>query len=169
MGMMIKNLLIAFACIAMSGCVTEPDESLHGLEVGESLPNFSVTMTDVTVADNASLSGSVAIVAFFRTTCPDCQQELPALQRVYDEFPDVKVVLISVGEGESSISDYWVKNSLTLPYSVQADRAVAQAFKVSAVPQVYVCDDGVVRFVHSDNPIATYEQLEQELNQLLKR
>lgn len=168
---MIKRLFAALiVCIAMSGCVTEPAESLHGLDIGTSLPEFSVAMADGMVADNAYLKGRVAIVAFFRTTCPDCQQELPVLQRVYEEYADVKMVLISVGEDNASISKYWTENGLTLPYSAQTDKMAAQTFKVGAVPQVYVCDEnGVVRFAHSDNPIATYDQLTQELNQLLKK
>lgn len=168
---MIKRLFAALVvCIAMCGCVTEPAESLHGLDIGSSLPEFSVAMADGRVADNAYLKGQVAIVAFFRTTCPDCQRELPVLQRVYEEFVDIRMVLISVGEDNASISKYWIENGLTLPYSAQTDKVVAQTFRVGAVPQVYVCDEnGVVRFVHSDNPVATYDQLAQELNQLLKR
>lgn len=164
-----KILTILTAVLLLSSCINDKREDEgKAVVVGDKLPTLSVATSDGTVVDNSTLRGKPSLICFFRTTCPDCQQEFPVLQRIYDDFKSVQVILISVGQEDAPIAEYWEANSLTLPYSAQSDKSVASTFGVSSIPQVYVCSaDGVVRYMHGDSPIATYVQLSEELNELL--
>lgn len=163
-----KKLLTLFAlALALTSCVNDKREETKALAVGDKIPEISVVTDGGTVVDNNSLRGKPALICFFRSTCPDCQQEFPVLQQVYENYPTVSVVLISVAQEAAPIAEYWAQHGLTLPYSAQPDKTLSQTFGVSRIPQVYVCSaDGVVRYMHNDNPIATYAQLSQELNEL---
>lgn len=142
------------------------------VEPGDVLPDFSAVLNDGSELSTQSLKGKVAVLIFFHTECPDCQKELPVIQRLYEEYAaneEVAIYAISREEGEEEVADYWEKNSLTIPYSAQDDRRVYELFSTSGIPRVYVCRrDGTVVSMYSDNPIATYSQLSEDVENTLK-
>ena len=109
--------------------------------------------------------------AFFNTSCTDCRKELPVVQQVYDRYGDngrMEFVPVSREEEAASVSRYWAEHGLTLPFSAQADRAVYNLFAFSSIPRIYITDTAsVVRYVHKDSPLATFEELVHEVEQLL--
>jgi thiol-disulfide isomerase/thioredoxin len=104
---------------------------------------------------------------FFTTECPDCQQTLPVVRTLYDEYAGqgVKFALISREQSEDSISSYWLSQGFTMPYSAQSDRAVYELFARSRVPRVYICRDGVIKSIFTDQPAnPSYEALKTALD-----
>ena len=134
------------------------------------LPGFEVLMNDGSVVTDVFLKGSVSIVMFFHTSCPDCQQTLPKMQQIYDEYAakGVKMVLISREEDQDDISDYWSRNNLDLPYSAQNDRKVYELFASSRIPRIYISDEnGIVRYIFTDDPVPSYDDLKSALESLI--
>lgn len=168
MRLMKKCLATVPAVLLFASCIRE---GRPGGEIapGDRLPDFVVEMNDGSLVSTASLEGSVSLVMFFNTGCPDCREELPAVQRIYDEFGScVRIVCISREEGRAGIEAYWRENGLTLPYSAQEDREVYELFAGSGVPRVYVSSpDLVVRKVYDDDPIAGYDELAADIRGLL--
>ena len=76
------------------------------------------------------------------------------IKKIYDEyFPQqVKFAVISREEGKETIDHFWKANSLTLPYSAQSDRTVYNLFADSRIPRVYICLDGIIKAVFTDEP-----------------
>ena len=113
----------------------------------------------------------MAFIVFFNTSCTDCRKELPVVQQVYDRYGDngrMEFVPVSREEEAASVSRYWAEHGLTLPFSAQADRAVYNLFAFSSIPRIYITDTAsVVRYVHKDSPLATFEELVHEVEQLL--
>lgn len=146
-------------------CITEDSPSgEERIGVGDVLPDFTVTLNDGTTFSSEDLYGMVSLVVFFHTSCPDCQQELPVLQRVYENYAtsrqQVRVVCISREEGVSAVSAYWKENGLSLPYSAQEDKQIYSLFADSTIPRIYVVDKHLtVQAVYTDDPLATYEDL----------
>lgn len=175
--------MMSFACL-VSSCISD-DFGGADLHVGDSLPEFSVTMDDGTMVSSSSLKGSVSCVVFFHTGCPDCRGVMPAIQRLYDEFspsatglghdsglpdrhPDVAFVLISRAEDAESVAGHWREEGFTMPYSAQKDKAVYHLFASEGVPRIYLSDkDCTIRFIHTDDPVPTYDMLAAELSSLL--
>lgn len=158
---------VFFGCLCVS-CIR--DEVPAGTDIvgpGDGLPDFSVVLNDGSVLSRESLKGKVAVLVFFHTGCPDCQTELPVIQRLYEECAssaEVCICAISREEGEAEVASYWQAHALTIPYSAQEDRRVYALFSTSGVPKVYVCGpDGKVISVYSDNPIATYSELKEDV------
>lgn len=138
--------------ICLTSCFTDDDdlsEAVEGVEVGDALPDFTVTLSDGAQVSPSTLSGKVSVIVFFNTTCKDCQRELPLVQRVYeDEGDEVNFVCISREQSAVDVAAYWGAQSLTLPYSAQTDRSVYNLFASATIPRVYVTDaDGIVRSV----------------------
>ena len=73
------------------------------LVVGDRLPDFEVVMNDGSVVDDVILSEGVSVVMFFHTSCPDCQQALPRMQQIYDEYISKGVYFAFISREESMV------------------------------------------------------------------
>lgn len=154
----------------LSGCIKERQAGAD-LKVGDSLPDFEVMMNDGTVVTDEQLKESVSIIMFFHTSCPDCQQTLPQLQKVYDEYASkgVRIILISRDESRQSIESFWQEKSLKMPYSAQNDRKVYEKFARERIPRVYVNEKGgTIRYIFTDNPNPSYEDISSAIEQIIR-
>ena len=157
-----KNRIVVLLMLAglFYSCIKEKQTGTD-LATGDRIPDFAVTMNDGTTVSGAQLREGVSCIVFFTTICPDCQQTLPHLQRIYDESQPqgVKFALISREEGAGSIRSHWAENGYTMPYSAQDDRRIYELFAATRVPRVYICRDGIIRSVFTDSPTPCYEDL----------
>ena len=154
----------------LSGCIKERQAGAD-LKVGDRLPDFEVVMNDGTVVTDEQLKESVSIIMFFHTSCPDCQQTLPHMQKVYDDYvsEEVRITLISRDESRQSIESFWQEKSLKMPYSAQNDRKVYEKFARERIPRVYVNEKGgTIRYIFTDNPNPSYEDISSAIEQIIR-
>ena len=151
---------IALAAVICSSCIKER-ETGASLVVGDDIPDFSVTMNDGAQITGEYLREGVCCIVFFTTACSDCRKTLPHIQRVYDEYLPlgVRFALISREEKGEDIEKFWADQGLTMPYSAQEDNVVYKMFAKTRVPRVYICRDGVIKFIFTDSPNPTYEDM----------
>ena len=159
--------LLLIAVLAVS-CIKEGGDGAD-LKAGDMIPDFQVTMSDGTEVSASYLREGVSVIVFFATVCPDCRRTMPELQKVYEEyFPKgVKFAFISRAEGAAVVGKYWKDNGYVMPYSPQEDRDIYELFANSGIPRVYVCKEGVIKSVFSDNPVPTYKDVDSVLEPLL--
>ena len=166
-----KRLLAIFCIMGVfTACIHESNLT-DNVRVGDQLPSFEVVLNDGSVVTEASLKGNVSIVMFFHTSCPDCQQALPRVQAIYDEYASkgVKFALISRECSKNEIELYWVNNGLNLPYSAQNDRKIYNKFASSRIPRIYISDEnGTVRYIFTDDPVASYDDLKSAIESLIR-
>ena len=165
-----RVLHILLLVLSLSSCIKEKQKGAD-LTVGDRIPDFTVEVSDRTTLTGALLREGVSLIMFFTTECPDCQETLPVVQTLYNEYigHGVKFALISREQSEDSISSYWLSQGFTMPYSAQSDRAVYELFAPSRVPRVYICRDGVIKYIFTDQPAnPTYEVLRAVLEEMLK-
>ncbi len=160
----LAHILVAlFLSLVLVSCIEEPDTEFE-LAIGERIPNFTVQMNDGTTVTGAQLCNGTALIMFFHTGCPDCRNTLPAVQKIYDQLKDkISITLISREQPESEISQYWKEIGYTMPYSAQTTREIYNLFATSRVPRVYICNDGIIKHIYTDNPIPTYSDLSGNL------
>ena len=154
----------------LSACIAE-DKTGADVQVGDSLPDFEVVMENGSVVTGSSLKGNVSVLMFFHPSCPDCQQALPRVQSIYDEYAQKGVIftLISRECGNDEVRDYWNKNGLNMPYSAQKDRKVYNLFASSRIPRIYISDEnGTVRYIFTDDPVASYDDLKSAVESLIR-
>ena len=161
------TLIFLSAAALLVSCIKEKQTGAD-LAVGDSISDFSVKMNDGSTVSSSSLMEGVSCIMFFTTGCPDCQKTLPQMQVLYDEYTekDIKFLLISREDGESAVSLYWTSNGLGMPYSAQDDRIVYQLFARTGVPRVYICKDGRIHAIFTDDPTPTYEEMKAVIDSL---
>ena len=161
--------MIALAMVLPCSCIEEEMKE-DVVMIGDRLPDFSVQMSDGTVLTGAVLRSTSSVVMFFHTSCPDCRQALPHVQRLYDEYSNrVQFALISREENAASVEAYWGRNGLTMPYSAQENCQVYELFAYTRVPRIYVNDTmGVVRYIFTDSPTPTNDVLSEAIKAVLE-
>lgn len=164
-----RVLHILLLVLSLSSCIKEKQKGVD-LGVGDLIPDFTVAMNDGTQVNSASLREGVSVIVFFTTQCGDCRETLPHIQRLYDEYAPkgVRFALISREDTEENIYSFWKESGFTMPFSAQADRGIYELFARSRVPRVYICRDGVIKYIFTDKPsIPTYELLSASLEEVL--
>lgn len=164
------SALLIYTIFLSASCIKEKQTGTD-LATCDRIPDFAVTMNDGTTVSGAQLREGVSCIVFFTTICPDCQQTLPHLQRIYDEYQPqgVKFALISREEGAESVQKYWDSKGYTMPFSAQEDRRIYELFAASRVPRVYICMGGVIKTIFTDNPNPSYTDLDSSIQGALTR
>lgn len=160
-------ILLPYSCINNELIPTEEVVTL-----GDTLPDFTITMNDGKSLTGETLRNSTSVVMFFHTNCPDCQQVLPHVQRLYDVYAQqgVAFALISREESATSVSSYWTEQGFTMPYSAQANRKIYELFAYRRVPRIYISEQGgTVRYLFTDNPPPIYDTLNEAIGDVLNK
>ena len=154
----------------VSSCIKDKPQGAD-LKVGDRLPDFEVVMNDGTVVSDEGLAGSVSVVMFFHTSCPDCRQALPRMQQIYDEYASkgVAFALIRREDAGRDIEAYWNEQGLKMPYSAQNDRKVYEQFASSRIPRIYINDrNGIIRYIFTDDPVPSYDDIDFSIRSLIR-
>jgi len=124
-------------------------------QVNRPAPAFSFATLDGKPVTSTDLRGRVVILAFWATWCLPCRQELPELQKVYEQYEgNSNVAFYAVGgpsgddtaEKESAFAKQ-IKLNMPLAFDSQG---TAQALGVSTFPALIILDGaGRIRMVHS--------------------
>lgn len=134
--------------VSLAGCIIEnPGDDEH-LPKGAPMPSFSVAGPAGTVTAG-DLAGMRTLVVMFRTTCPDCQRELPKVEAAFEALgsrEDIRFVAVSK-ESENTVAEYWTKRGYTVPWYLDGNGAAFSAFDAHYVPTLYLFGtDGKVAF-----------------------
>ena len=126
---------------------------------GEAASDF--TLRDVNGSD-LTLSGlkdKVVVLSFWATWCGPCKEEMPHLQKMYDEHKDDGLVVLSISTDDarsaSRVKPYIKKMGYTFPVLLDRDSTVIGTYNPSkTLPYTVVIDrkGEVVRRTSGYNP-----------------
>lgn len=92
------------------------------------------------------------LVEYFATWCPHCQHSVPILKKLDAEYPSqLQVLSVNVGDrpGNPTSLPFIEQYKINYPVLVGANNLLAQSYKVSGVPTIYLIDEsGVIRWNH---------------------
>jgi len=115
---------------------------------GSAAPEFTLPRlgSDTTVTLSA-LRGKVVLVNFWATWCKPCEDEMPAMDRLYRRLrgDDFEMLAISVGEDPSVVRAFRDRVGFSFPALLDQSRAVALAWQAYAFPESLLVDrDGTI-------------------------
>lgn len=120
------------------------------LQPGEQVPSFTAPeLTGGTVAWGDYL-GDPAVLSVWAAWCPHCQAELPVLDRVMEDYPDVGLVTVVTAIGAQpgpTPEEFMRENGLEFPVAVDdANGTLAAGLGITGFPTLY--------FVNPDGSVA---------------
>ena len=115
--------------------------------IGEPAPNFALKDTSGRLVTLSELRGRVVWVNFWATWCVPCKQELPAIQKLYDEkhADGLEVVEVNWQESSQTASDFWDSLGLSLPMVLDRAGEGFSQYKLRGLPDSFFIDrDGKI-------------------------
>lgn len=135
--------------------------------VGSKPAAFSLPALTGTGRYSSSTGGKYTVLNFWSSTCTACVTELPALQKVAQEFSGRAAFLgIDVSDQGSSARALATRSGVSFPLALDADGAIAGRFSITGLPYTVILDP--IGHVVIRHPGAfTAEQLEYILQSLI--
>ncbi len=97
--------------------------------------------------DFDQLRGKVVLLNFWATWCKPCEDEMPAMERLYRALAgsDFELVAVSVDEDDAVVGAFADRLGLTFPILLDRSKKVASAYQTFRFPEsLLVGRDGVV-------------------------
>lgn len=139
----------AGAVAAGTTVVTLPGTStVPAPRVGAPAQDFTLATVDGKTVSLSQLRGKAVWIVFGASWCAACQAEVADVQAAYEKYgPQGLVVLgVNIDEGPDAVRSYASRVGTTYPVGADAQSAIADAYRVSAIPaHFYVDRTGVLR------------------------
>jgi len=115
---------------------------------GAPAPDFALErLGDGTQMTLADLKGQVVLVNFWATWCKTCEDEMPAMERLYRSLraEGFELVAISVDQEAEDVVRFQERLGLSFPILLDPDQRAARAYQTFAFPEsLLIGPDGVV-------------------------
>jgi peroxiredoxin len=84
--------------------------------------------------------GKVLLLNFWATWCPDCREEMPSMEELWEKYKSKGVIIIAVAVGSRrrEVESFARKLGLTFPIVLDSDGAVRRDYEVTALPMTYI-------------------------------
>ena len=136
-----QGLVLAALVTVGVGC----DRGNHPDQIGKPAPVFAVSDGQQSV-DLAALRGQVVLLNFWATWCGPCIQELPALEQMQHDLPQVNVVTVSTDEDEATYRAFLLRYRVNLLSVREGNNKANELYGSIRYPETYVIDkNGIIR------------------------
>ncbi len=132
------------------------------------LPNFEMTLLNGETAALEDYRGKTVLLNFWATWCGPCVGEMPAFQRLTEDYPDDLVILaVNCSEDADTVQEFIDNNSYTFPVILDEDGTIQAMFGgITSIPMTIVLDaEGYVINQHlgAADADTMYEAYKEEL------
>jgi thiol-disulfide isomerase/thioredoxin len=129
------------AAMGAAGC----DRGDHPEQLGTRAPVFALNDGQHAV-DLSQLRGHVVLLNFWASWCAPCIEELPSLEELQRQLPQVEVVAVSTDEDAVAYQRFLTEHSVSLLTVRDADQRSNAMYGTFRFPETYVIDkSGIIR------------------------
>lgn len=125
------------------------DDLEVGLEIGNLAPDFTLETLSGDEMKLSDLRGKKVMVNFWATWCPPCREEIPEMQKFYEET-DIEILAINLTETEPNIGkieDFVDEYDMTFPVLLDSELTVADTYQIQPIPTSFMVDtNGIIQF-----------------------
>jgi peroxiredoxin len=138
---------------------------------GQPAPDFTLSSD---TGENLRLSefrGQVIMLNFWATWCGPCRQEMPMLDKLYQQYSRNGFVLLGVNidDNVANAVDMAKKIGISFPVLFDTDKRVSRRYDVDAMPSTLFIDrDGRLRHVHRGYKPGYEKRYQAQIRELLK-
>jgi len=142
---------------APMGSTTQGD--IPAPQEGFLAPDFRLETFDKEGYTLSELRGKPVLINFWASWCPPCRSEMPAIQKVYDEFQDQGFFVLAVNSThQDNLGDaitFAQIRKLTFPILLDRDGSVGDLYEVRALPTTFFVDSqGIIQEVVVGGPMS---------------
>lgn len=142
-------------------------EEKVGLEIGNEAPDFELETLDGEKVKLSDYRGHPVMLNFWATWCPPCKDEIPDMQKFYE---DNDVVVLAVNLTDTEMSEKTVQKfadefGITFPVALDVDSEASLLYRINPIPTSYMINaDGII--IHKQYGAMTYDMMMKLLNKM---
>lgn len=118
-------------------------------EVGFPAPDFTLMDVEGKPVRLSDYRGKAVFVNFWATWCPPCKAEMPEIQKLQREMPELVILGVDMGDTERSpeaVAAFMKAYGYDWPVPFDAKGQVSSAYDVISIPTSFFLDpNGVIR------------------------
>lgn len=127
------------------------------VETGAPAPDFAARDLEGQPVSLAELRGNVVLLNVWATWCPPCIEEMPSMQRLYEQFgpQGLRVIAVSIdaapgdrdafGRPAGDVQAFVDELGLTFDIWLDPSGQIQRVYRITGVPESYVIDrDGLI-------------------------
>lgn len=132
--------------LALCGLLTTAcDRGYHPALIGTPAPQFTVS-DGIQTVNLESLRGHIVVLNFWATWCIPCIEELPSLEQMQRDLPQVMVVAISDDEDAGIYRQFLIDNHINFVTVRDPSFRIPKLYGTIKMPESYVIDQrGILR------------------------
>lgn len=120
------------------------------LSEGDGAPNFEAELKGgekFVLSDNV---GKVVLINLWATWCGPCVGEMPAFERLNNEYgDDVKIVCVNCVEDKNTVDDFIDSNGFTFPVAYDENAEINNRYPTQGIPYtVVIGKNGIIRNIY---------------------
>ncbi|HXR40069.1 MAG TPA: TlpA disulfide reductase family protein [Terracidiphilus sp.] len=133
--------LLLMPLAVLSAC----DRGAHPDQTGKAAPDFTVSDGSSTI-HLADYRGKIVLLNFWATWCAPCIQEMPGLQQLHRDRPDLAILAVSVDEDEDAYKRFLLQRHVDLITVRDPSESAAKLYHSEGWPETYIIDrKGIIR------------------------
>lgn len=134
-------------------------------------PDFELQTPDGETVKLSDLRGQAVLVNLWATWCPPCREEMPAIERMYNEYKDRGFVVLAVNmtyqDEPQKIAPFISQYGLTFPILLDPNNRVGSVYRLRSLPSsFFIGRDGIITEVVIGGPMSE-KLLRQRIETLL--
>jgi len=128
-------------------------------QAGFSAPDFTLKTPSGEEYTLSKLTGNAVLVNLWATWCPPCRAEMPAIEKMYQEYKDQGFVVLAVNmtyqDDPANVVPFAQKYGLTFPILLEETGDVGAAYQLRSLPSSYFINRaGVIQEVVIGGPMS---------------
>jgi peroxiredoxin len=112
-------------------------------EKGAPAPNFTLPDLDGKMVSLADYKGQVVLLNIWATWCRPCVEEMPSMEKLYQELKDEEFEILAVSIDESGaqvVLPFMKKHKLSFPALTDTAGAIKNLYQTTGVPESFIID-----------------------------
>ena len=114
--------------------------------IGKPAADFALKDLEGQEVQLSELRGKVVVLDFWATWCPPCRRELPAINKLAEEWRGKGVVVLGINdEGKGTVKSFNKKYEYNFTTLQDAGGKVHRSYRATSIPNVFIISkDGVI-------------------------
>ena len=116
---------------------------------GAYAPDFEFITMDGTTAKLSDYQGQVILLNFWATWCGYCIEEMPDMQRIAEDYPDVVILAINRSDDSALAIEFANEKGYDFIWGLDEDGSIARLYPSNGIPYSLIIDrEGIIGTIY---------------------